>query len=58
MSRWRHPVCFACWHDMNPDREPVRVTNDLPQECCFCSAPTAQGIYMRYDPALLNCQHD
>ena len=58
MGKWTHPICYGCYGAIYPDREPVRMRNDDTQECCFCSAPTGEGIYIRYDPALLNCQHD
>lgn len=51
-------MCGACWYEQNRDGEPVRVKNDSPQVCCFCGNRTSAGIYVRHDPAELECKHD
>lgn len=58
MSKWNHSVCEACWFDANPDRIPVRVPDSDRRLCCLCGKPTISGIYVRHDPAKLNCHHD
>ena len=27
MSQWSHPICATCWRALNPNREPVTVSN-------------------------------
>ena len=38
-------------------RRPVRLTEPDLTECCFCSSPTISGIFVRQDPATLECAH-
>lgn len=59
MSRWQHNMCLACWRRRNGGRVPVQVVDaDREHEtCCFCGGLATHGIYIRWDPAELNCDH-
>jgi hypothetical protein len=42
-------VCAECWHQRNPDREPVRVSHAYRdgELCHVCRCVTYSGIYVR-----------
>lgn len=54
---WTHAICSACWKKSHPGQEPCRVKNDGFVKCCFCSASTNAGIYVRHNPNELECKH-
>lgn len=56
-SRWTHAICGPCWTERNPERRPVtvNVTHREDVLCCFCSARTRDGIFVRENPGLLPC---
>ena len=54
-SAWTHPICQPCWDRNFPGREPIIVTFTDPELCCFCREREAEGIYVRHDPAELEC---
>lgn len=67
MSRWTHRICADCYIDRFETLSvPTRMVPDLtPQEepCCFCRVTIINvglhgGIYIRHDPAQLECTHD
>jgi hypothetical protein len=45
------PVCDVCWITDYPDKEPMRLREAEPEQCCKCGEPTRSGIYIRVDPA-------
>jgi hypothetical protein len=48
---WNHLQCTHCWYrEWGVTREPCRVKDDDPGQCCFCGAETASGIYRRVQP--------
>lgn len=55
MSSWTHSICDACWQLREPDREPVRVRDNGPRECCYCGQIHRSGIYVRGDPSGQPC---
>lgn len=60
MNGWTHPMCGKCWYLCSRAEEPTRVKEVNPDPvpiCCFCGAFTKQGIFVRADPALLECKH-
>jgi hypothetical protein len=56
VSDWTHPMCDPCWVEEMGLREPVRMARAAAERCCWCAAPTRSGIYMREDPAKLDCE--
>ena len=55
MSRWTHSFCAACWAELNPGREAVRVKDVAVETCCRCGRQSGAGIYVRHDPQTLPC---
>jgi hypothetical protein len=55
MSNWTHSVCADCWKKMNPDRQPCRVVLADQERCCFCGTIHRSGIYVRKNPADMEC---
>lgn len=55
LSPWTHRLCDECWRKRAGAREPVRVTGSKPSPCCQCGAVDASGIYVREDPARMQC---
>ena len=62
-KEWRHHCCDDCWpkvavevcgHPFAP--EPFRLKEPEIETCCWCHGPTTSGIYVRADPAELQCQ--
>lgn len=53
MSEWSHPICYLCWTELNPHREPHRLVTPIDEKCCYCGKATRSGIYVREDPAAL-----
>lgn len=49
---WTQPQCQPCWDERNPDREPVKIRDELatPEICAWCGETTRAGIYVRVDP--------
>lgn len=72
MSRWSHAVCGECWFllanaenwgipvvlGVDTFRVPIRVKGSGLEPCCFCTNDTVLGIYVREDPAKVDCDHD
>jgi hypothetical protein len=58
MSRWIHSICEDCYEEQEPGRKPVRVREPEEETCCFCGKPTTDGIFYRFDPSKLKCEHD
>jgi hypothetical protein len=46
-SPFRHAICAPCFAARNPGREPVRILPPDDEQCCYCGAPTRDGIYIR-----------
>lgn len=63
MSEWSHSICDDCWlikcGEEGELRLPVRVKYEHRDEetCCFCGEKTMSGIYIRQDPAKMDCSH-
>lgn len=55
---WTHPICRACYAKHEPSRNPTKVTGQHEETCCFCNQSTDEGIYYRYDPKRLTCNHE
>ena len=57
---WTHIICYLCWIQRNPDREPVRIVEAIrrSEPCCFCGNLNDDGIYVRHDPRQLSCTHE
>ncbi len=58
---WTHLMCEHCWFKLYPIDEPVRCRlepNYKLESCCFCGRNTKPEIYVRRDPAELNCKHN
>lgn len=55
VSRWTHATCEKCWNERHPDREAIRTLDGTPEKCCWCSADTRSGIYVRSNPDLVPC---
>jgi hypothetical protein len=59
-SQWRHSLCMGCWDERNPGcvahalREEFR--DEKPEKCCGCGRMHGSGIYLREDPALMQCK--
>ena len=60
MSSWSHTICDDCWNVRHPNRQAVkgRFYEVEPELCCFCGRPTTSRIYVRHDPAVLECRHN
>jgi hypothetical protein len=56
---WSHSSCSACWKDLNPNREPVRLKDPEKDICCICAQTHSSGIIIRRDPddPILICTH-
>lgn len=57
MAGWTHLICEDCWNERHPTRRAVKVSFDDGAPCCFCGKDTSSGIYVREDPATLDCRH-
>lgn len=57
MSRWTHSICDRCYAEHEPGRDPVRIVEDDASVCCFCGKWNKDGIYYRFDPSKLKCEH-
>lgn len=61
-TSWTHSICDGCWNarpESKSGRAPVpRVDGVKPERCCYCGGMTSAGIYIRQDPAQLECTHD
>lgn len=46
---WTHSICYTCWYEKNPDREPVRMAPVVTgtSTCCFCGKQHVSGIFVR-----------
>jgi len=44
------PICEDCWTERNPHRQAMSLVNAGQEHCCYCNAPTDDGIYIRVDP--------
>lgn len=44
-----HAVCDVCYTELEPSREPHRMTleHTVMENCCRCARPTLSGIYYR-----------
>lgn len=40
-------VCWHCWKERNPDRQPYQLKDNPPEVCFFCGVLTDSGIYIR-----------
>lgn len=49
---WTQPLCFDCWENTYPSREPVKLREPELELCVECRSSTEDGIYIRIDPAL------
>lgn len=62
MSAWTHSICDPCWQKMNPERTPVRsipaMESPTPGRCCYCGEFHNSGIYIRANPADMECNGD
>jgi len=58
MAEWNHSMCDACWNARHPHRQACAVIDAETEICCFCSDEHSSGIYIRRDPATLDCDHD
>ena len=58
MSEWTHAICYKCWREREPGREPIRVTEPEDEACCYCGGVASAGIYRRDDPKKMNCRHE
>jgi hypothetical protein len=56
VSRWTHAICQDCWDEQSPDRPAVRAVLGEDELCCWCSEETSSGIYLRANPASLDCE--
>lgn len=54
-SPWNHSVCNDCWDEMHPGRPACRLIDPLEERCCFCGATHKSGIYVRKNPADMEC---
>lgn len=52
---WNQPICDACWHDLQPERRPVRLATPIrrSETCSMCGKTTDSGIYVRADPRIV-----
>ena len=57
MTNWTHSICDECWDRLNPERLSPRSGMGAEETCCWCGDITVSGIYLRSDPAELDCQH-
>jgi hypothetical protein len=48
---WTQPCCMGCFDRLRPAAEPVRLKAALVEVCCYCGHDTAEGIYVRVNPA-------
>lgn len=53
---WTHSICWTCWDNNHPGREPVKLKIKEIEVCCFCGREARDAIYIREDPKLLRCQ--
>lgn len=64
MSGWTHLICEACWAMYAPERDPVRLKEEMAgmlivgdeQTCCNCGIPCSRTIFIREDPKKMLCQ--
>lgn len=45
------PCCDGCFAEHNPGKQPYRLLEPEDEICVYCGKPTADGIYVRIDPA-------
>ena len=43
-------ICDECWNKHEPNRQAVRVTEPVLEQCCGCGNKTMSGIYVRQWP--------
>jgi hypothetical protein len=50
---WTQPICFPCFKQRHPDREPVRIVESerRAETCVDCGLDTDSGIWVRVDPS-------
>lgn len=58
MSAWMHGCCVTCWNifRMEPKKDADTMTTCAPEVCCWCGRVTTAGIYLRGDPATMECR--
>lgn len=50
MTHWETvPLCDDCWHQLQPEREPVRLIDAEEERCHLCEQLTRSGIWARLD---------
>lgn len=56
-EKWDHVICSDCYAERHPGRTAHRTAGGVDLgECCFCGEETDEGIFVRADPAITNCQ--
>lgn len=57
MSAWMHSCCVSCWNAFRlvPKQDADTVTTSAPEVCCWCGEVTTAGIFLRGDPATMDC---
>lgn len=55
---WTHPMCDVCYFARYPEWKPIRMREPDMEWCCWCNDLTDSGIYMRADPAEVQCVYD
>lgn len=57
VSEWMHAICVPCWNRfrMEPKGYQDTMTTCAPEVCCWCGAVTVAGIFLRGDPATMEC---
>ena len=55
MSKWTHSICEECWRKREPNRTPTCMIAAVTERCCFCGKEHRSGIYVRENPADMEC---
>lgn len=55
LTPWRHAICDKCWQKREPGKEPIRLKDADPVDCCFCNKRTHSRIFVRADSADMPC---
>ena len=54
-NRWTHSICDECWKKRYPERGAHRLIGASPERCCFCGKEHKSGIFVRENPADMEC---
>jgi hypothetical protein len=51
-------ICRSCWRNKHGDsRAPAALTKGWQEKCCYCGRENEDGIYIRENAQMLQCEH-